>query len=172
MTIPAAPPRSPEYDELKAFLRFFSERFFDLRTIAPAARPLAVLELHERESPERAPGELRMAVNNCMEMSGAWPLAQVSQLDAELRSRNLPTLSQVRQRVWGRYAALLKRGQVRNEAEYQLVRGVLADAPLAAALPEPERRLLQTVRAAYELERSRPVVARRPPPRPPRRTRP
>ena len=66
-------------------------------------------------------------------------VAQVAALDAELHAKGLLSLSQVRQRVWGRYAAIVKHGQVRNDADAQVVRAVLADAVLAAALPEAER---------------------------------
>jgi hypothetical protein len=125
---------SPEQAELQAFLRFFSARF-------GGARPLAALD---------EPASLRMAVNDCLEFSGHWPLGQVTALDAELRSKGLLTLSQVRQRAWGRYAAIVKHGQIRTEADYHAVRGVLADPALASTLPEAERQILQAVSAAYE----------------------
>jgi Trk K+ transport system NAD-binding subunit len=71
----------------------------------------------------------------------------------------------VRQRVWGRYAAIVRHGQVRNEADAQVVRAVLADATLAATLPEAERATLQAVLAAHERQRDdappRPARGRR-----------
>jgi hypothetical protein len=137
-----------EYLELKAFLRFFSERFFDLHKVEPRLRPLALLEASERAEPARAASELRMAVNDCVEKSGHWPLDQVSSLDAELRSIPLLTLSQVRQRHWGRYAAVLKRGLIRNQVEHDVVRGVLGDPSISLAVGERER--LQALARAYE----------------------
>ncbi|MBL0094444.1 MAG: hypothetical protein IPP50_20430 [Piscinibacter sp.] len=153
-----ASPRTPtaEYAELKAFLKYFSERFGAARAVAPEQRPLALVEAAERDDPARAPGSLRMAVNDCMELSSHWPWTQVAALDAELHAKGLLSLSQVRQRVWGRYAAIVKHGQVRNDADAQVVRAVLADAMLAAALPEAERATLKGVLAAHDRRRVEP----------------
>jgi hypothetical protein len=165
--MPQREPMTPdaEYAELKAFLKYFSERFGAARATAPAQRPLALVEAAERDDPSRAPGSLRMAVNDCMELSSHWPWTQVASLDAELHAKGLLSLSQVRQRVWGRYAAIVRHGQVRNEADAQVVRAVLADATLAATLPEAERATLQAVLAAHERQRDdappRPARGRR-----------
>jgi hypothetical protein len=137
-----------EYLNLKEFLRFFSERFFNLGRLAPHLRPLAVLEATERDAPARAASGLRMAINDCVEMSSHWPLVHVSSLDAELQSKGVLTLSQVRQRYWGRYAAVLKRGRIRNEVEYDLVRGILVDRALT--LETDERKRLQSLKSAFE----------------------
>jgi hypothetical protein len=137
-----------EYQDLKEFLRFFSERFFNLGKVAPHLRPLAVLEAAERDEPARASSVMRMAINDCVEMSSHWPLVHVSSLDAELHTKGLLTLSQVRQRHWGRYAAVLKRGRIRNEAEYVLVRGILVDRALV--LGADERTRLQSLTSAFE----------------------
>jgi len=146
-------PHTAGYLELKSFLRFFTERFGDARALAPEARPLALVEAQERDDPERAAAGLRMAVNDCMELSGHWPLARVTAVDAELRSKGLLSLSEVRQRVWGRYAAIVKHAQLRNEAEYQVVKAVLADQALAASLPAAERDCLLAVSVAFEKKR-------------------
>lgn len=137
-----------DYADMKAFLRFFAERFLDQRIASARDRPLAVLERQERESPARAASGLRMAVNNCMEISSPWPLSQIVALDAEMHAKGVLSLSGVRSRVWGRYAAMLKRGRVRNHDELTLAQGVLADRSLGQSLPEAQRHsLLAMVRA-------------------------
>lgn len=138
-----------DYTDMKAFLRFFAERFLDQRMAAAHDRPMAVLERQEQESPERAASGLRMAVNNCMEISAPWPLSQILALDAEMHAKGLLSLSHVRSRVWGRYAAMLKRGHVRNGDELAVAQAVLADRSLAQALPEAQRRSLQAMVQAY-----------------------
>ncbi len=155
-----------EYTEMKAFLRFFSERFLDQRVASVHDRPLAVLERQEQESLARATSGLRMAVNNCMEISAPWPLSQIVALDAEMHAKGLLSLSGVRARVWGRYAAMLKRGQVRTGDELAVAQAVLADRSLAHTLPEAERRSLQAMVQAYGAGRSSPPVARARPGRP------
>lgn len=138
-----------DYTDMKAFLRFFAERFLDQRMAAAHDRPMAVLERQEHESPERAASGLRMAVNNCMEISAPWPLSQIVALDAEMHAKGLLSLSHVRSRVWGRYAAMLKRGHIRNGDELAVAQAVLADRSLAQALPEAQRRSLQAMVQAY-----------------------
>ena len=138
-----------EYADMKAFLRFFAERFLDQRIAFARDRPLAVLERQELESPASAPSALRMAVNNCMEISSPWPLSQIVALDAEMHAKGLLSLSGVRSRAWGRYAAMLKRGLVRNNDELSLAQGVLADRSLEQALPQAERQSLQAMVRAY-----------------------
>jgi hypothetical protein len=143
------PMTPPEYADMKAFLRFFSERFLDQRAGAPQDRPMAVLERQEQESPARAASALRMAVNNCMEISAPWPLSQIVALDAEMHTKGVLSLSGVRSRVWGRYAAMLKRGLIRNADEFAVAQGVLADASLAQSLPAAERLSLNAMVRAY-----------------------
>ncbi|MBC7955784.1 MAG: hypothetical protein H7Y33_07940 [Cytophagales bacterium] len=138
-----------EYTEMKAFLRFFSERFLDQRVAAAQDRPLAMLEQQERESPGRAASGLRMAVNNCMEISSSWPLSQIVALDAEMHAKGLLSLSCVRSRVWGRYAAMMKRGHVRTGDEFAVAQAVLADPSLKQSLPESQRQSLQAMVTAY-----------------------
>ena len=138
-----------DYTDMKAFLRFFAERFLDQRVASAHDRPLAVLQRQEQESAERAASGLRMAVNNCMEISAPWPLSQIVALDAEMHAKGLLSLSHVRSRVWGRYAAMLKRGHVRNGDELAVAQAVLADRSLVQALPEVQRRSLQAMVQAY-----------------------
>jgi hypothetical protein len=145
-----------EYTAMKAFLRFFAERFLDQRIAIAADRPLAVLARQEQEAPERAPSALRMAINNCLEISAPWPLSQVLALDVEMHAKGLPSLSGVRSRVWGRYAAMLKRAQLRTGDELAVAQAVLADASLQHSLPAGERQSLQAMVGAYGRERARP----------------
>ena len=141
---------TPEYTDMKAFLRFFSERYLDQRIAAEQDRPMAVLERQELASPAQAPSALRMAVNNCMEVSSPWPLCQILALDAEMHGQGLPSLSSIRSRVWGRYKAMLKRGQLRSDDELTVAQAVLADRSLAQTLPEAERQALQAMVRACE----------------------
>ncbi len=138
-----------DYAEMKAFLRFFSHRFLDQRTATGADQPVTALEKLEQESPDRAPAGLRMAVNNCMEISAPWLLSQIESLDKEMHAQGLITLSQVRYRVWGRCAAMLKRRQIRNDQEWAVAQGVLSDASMAESLPAPVRESLLAMSASY-----------------------
>lgn len=149
---------------MKAFLRFFAERFLDQRVPSAHDRPLAILERHEQESSANAASALRMAVNNCMEISSPWPLSQIVALDAEMRGKGVRSLSYVRSHNWGRYAAMLKRGVIRSDDESVVVQGVLADHSLG--LTEVERQTLQAMVRAYGRERSSTSIERARPGKP------
>jgi hypothetical protein len=155
-----------EYTDMKAFLRFFSERFLDQRVASPRDRPMAVLERQEQESPAQASSGLRMALNNCLEISSSWPLSQVVALDAEMHSKGLLSLSCVRSRMWGRYAAMLKRKEIRSPDEAAVAQGILADGSLAQSLPEGERQSLQAMVGAYGRGPSNPPIERQRPGKP------
>jgi hypothetical protein len=137
-----------DYTQLKAFLRAFTDRFMPTGDLAPALRPLALLESMETSAPVRASAGLRMAVNDCVEMTSDWSTERVAALDAELKAEGILTLSQVRQRYASNYAAVLRRGRIKNEIEYHLVHGILVDQ--AAQLPDEERSRLALMVADYE----------------------
>jgi hypothetical protein len=138
---------SSEYNELKVFLKAFTVRFMP-NNLPPALQPLAMLETMEKTAPARASAGLRMAINDCIEMSSHWPTPKVAALDAELKSQRVLTLSQVRRRYSAAYATLIKRGRIKNDVEYHLVQGILADQALA--IDTGERQQLETLAAAYE----------------------
>jgi len=96
-----------EYRELKEFLGYFSERFFDMRGLAPKLRPLATLATLEEKFPAKAVAGLWMAVRDCLEMSEHWPSERVLELDAELKQRGLVTLSELRSRAERRRSGIL-----------------------------------------------------------------
>jgi hypothetical protein len=90
----------------------------------------------------------RMAVNDCIEMTGHWSAERVGNLDAALRNAGIITLSEVRRRYSFRYAAILKRGNIRNEVEYYQVSALVSD--MSTQLPEEERMKLQAMIDSFE----------------------
>jgi hypothetical protein len=135
-----------EYDELKDFLSYFTERYFNLATLPSEARPIACLEVLERKSRKMAFSGLLQAIHDCVEMSLRFDHAEVAKLDSELRSRSIVTLSEVRRRYSRRCAAVMKRGRIKNEMEYYLIRNVIDDPTPKAA---EERRLLEEMVSDY-----------------------
>ncbi len=137
-----------DYAQLKMFLRAFTARFMPSGDLTPALRPLALLESMETSAPAQASAALRMAVNDCVEMSSHWSAKKVAALDAELGAEGTLTLSQVRQRYASKYAAVLRRGKIKNEIEYYLVHGILVDQ--AVQLADEERSKLELMVTEYE----------------------
>jgi hypothetical protein len=143
------PKLSPsEYQELKSFLGFFSERFFNTAGLAPERRPLSLVESMESKAPARAAEGLRMAINDCLEMSSRWKPDRVRALDAELRQHKLVTLSELRRRYSRDYARVVKRGRINSEVEYYMAKGILDGGALD--LKDNERHLLATMLQQYE----------------------
>jgi hypothetical protein len=141
------PAPDPEYATMKAFLSFYADRFFDLESLPPEKRPIACLEILEKMGAGTARRGLRMAINDCMERSSRFDRLQVEKLDSELRELGIVTLSELRRRYSKDYARIRKRGQIKNDTEYYLVRNVLDDP--TEKTPE-ERRLLEEMINGYE----------------------
>jgi hypothetical protein len=122
-------PRVPdgEYDELKAFLSFYSEHYMSLEILQPEMRPIACLEAIEKKSRTMARAGLRQAINDIIESVRPFGEKQIAQIDSELSARKLVTLSELRRRYSTDFARVVKRGKIGNETEYYLVRGIVVD---------------------------------------------
>jgi hypothetical protein len=136
----------PEYEKMKEFLSFYAERYLQVSGLPPEKQPIASLETLEKKSMRMAFNGLRQTINDCVEMSFRFDHAEVEKLDSELRSRGIVTLSELRRRYSRDYAKIVKRGQIKSETEYYLVRNVLDDPTEKA--PE-ERALLEKLLSEY-----------------------
>ena len=90
---------------------------------------------------------LRQAINDCVERSLRFDRVEVERFDAELRARGIVTLSEVRRRYSKAYAKIMKRGSIKNDTEYYLIRNVLDDPTEKSA---DERALLAKIAFEYE----------------------
>jgi hypothetical protein len=137
-----------EYVKLKAFLAHYVERYhLNLETLPPEKWPIASLEALEKKGMSTALKGLRQAINDCVERSFHFDHAEVESLDSELRKLGVVTLSELRRRYSKSYAKIVKRGQIKNETEYYLVRNVLYDPTEKAP---GERKLLEELISDYE----------------------
>lgn len=135
------------YPKMKEFLSFYTERYLKADGLPPDKQPMASLEALEKKSMKMAFNGLRQAINDCVEASLHFDHAEVEKLDSQLRSRGIITLSELRRQYSKSYAKIVKRGQIKNDAEYHLIRNVLYDPTEKA--PQ-ERQLLQGLISAYE----------------------
>jgi hypothetical protein len=136
-----------EYAKMKGFLSFYAERYLRAAGLSPDKQPIASLEALEKKSMKIALDGLRQAINDCVQMSSHFDHKKVEKLDTELRSRGIVTLSELRRRYSKSYAKIMKRGRIKNETEYYLVRNVLHDS--TEKDPE-ERKLLEELISDYE----------------------
>lgn len=76
------------------------------------------------------------------------PFEYIHRLDAALSQHGFVTFSEIRRRYSSSYKRLLKRGNIRNETEYYIITGILAD--LESGISEEERILIEQFATEYE----------------------
>jgi hypothetical protein len=135
-----------EYVNLKNFLLYYAERYLKIENLPPERRPIACLEALEKTNMKMAFSGLRQAIHDCVEMSFRFDHAEVERLDSQLRGRGLITLSELRRRYSKNYTRIIRRGRIKNEVEYYLIRNVIEDP--TAKTPE-ERELLEKLVSNY-----------------------
>jgi len=135
------------YPQLRKFFEFYVALSPPVLGLSPEFHPVACLERLERMRASKARIGLRQAINDVVEMSLRLDPRQVSEIDTELRALGIVTLSQVRRQSARHFARIVRRGAIRNETEYYLVRNVLDDR--AEESPE-ERKLLMKMVSQYE----------------------
>jgi hypothetical protein len=137
-----------EYPPLKAFFVAWQERFPPSATLRPEHHPVAVLESFEKTSMAKARRGLGMALNDTLEMSWDFPPDEIAAIDREFAARGIISLSEMRRRYSRQFHGVLKRGKIRTDEEFYLVKGILDS--FAADASEDERRQLGLMTAAYE----------------------
>ena len=143
------PKITPEdYEALKAFFVAWEDRFPPPDTLPPEHHPVAVLESFEKKSMSKARLGLGLALGDTLEDSWHFTPKEVAEIDRDLASRGIVTLSELRRRYSRQFRGVLKRGKIRSEEEYYLVAGILAS--FTADATDEERRRLDAMVAAYE----------------------
>ncbi len=137
-----------EYDELKRFLCFFTERFMQIDNLPAEHRPIAMIEALESKNKTMALRGVRQAVNDCIEMARHWETQKVETIDEELITHDTVTLSELRRRFSKDYVKISRRGKINNETEYYLIKSMLNDASSGAT--SEERQSLQEMIFDYE----------------------
>ncbi len=114
-----------DYQELKRFMGQFYDWYMAPPDARPEAHPLHVAETIERKSLSNAKRGVLMAVNDIAEDTSAWHPEQVAGADARFASLGMLSLSEIRRRYSRTHLQVLKRGAIRSETEYYLVKGVV-----------------------------------------------
>jgi hypothetical protein len=137
-----------EYQELNAFVDMYATHF---RKIDPGSEshPTNVgKRIVAAVGISKALAGLRQAVNDCLEGLQDLTPMEVQQLDTALREVGIVTLTELRRRHSRKYKAVLKRGAVRDETEYYMVKAVLDER--TDALSATELATLGGMLLAYE----------------------
>ena len=109
----------------------------------------------EARSPAGAHRGLLMARNDLLEMTRDFGPDRVAAIDADLRARDLPTLSAVRAATWKTIPRVLQRGRIRTEVEYYLVVERVNDVSEDDGLSVEARARLSELVAEFEARKAR-----------------
>ncbi|GKT26116.1 hypothetical protein [Acidovorax sp. SUPP3334] len=137
-----------DYQKLKAFLGNFFD-WYNARPNMPAEiHPLYMAEIIERRSMKDAQRGLQMAINDTVEDTSNWTPDAIAAADARFAAAGTFTLSEVRRRYSKKYLQILKRGLIRSETEYYLLKGVADGGGIEPSATEGQQ--IEAMLAAFE----------------------
>ncbi len=143
-----SPEREREYAELHAFLDFVSTHVSGIDPNDPIHPTNVGKRIVAEYGKSKALEGLKQAINDTVEDLGDKPVEFLSQMDAALRESQIITFSEVRRRYAASYRRIVKRGHIKTETEYYLVRGILSD--FSGLASDSERTALEAMLASYE----------------------
>jgi len=143
-----SPEREQEYAELHAYLDFCSTNIWGIDPADPVHPTNVGKRIVKAYGKSKALDGLKQAVNDTVEALSGHPFEYIRRLDAALRAQGIVTFSEIRRRYSSSYKRILKRGRIKNETEYYLIAGILADLDSDAS--ESERGKLEQIVAQYE----------------------
>jgi hypothetical protein len=146
-----------EYRELRAFALALAE-YVDRRYPLPGGLSLAQgladgLSGAEKLSSSRQLQSVRMAVADMLEMTRDLSAEGLRDVEAWLAAKRVASLAQTRERIWRRVPKILKRGYIRDDAEYYLLNERLNDVG-PTGLNGADREQAGHIVAAYESKRA------------------
>ena len=142
-----SPEREREYAELHAYLDYYSTHVIGIAPTDPVHPAAVEKRIVAEYGRSKALEGLKQAVNDTVEELSGQSLEYVQRLDAALRENGILSVSEVRRRYALSYKRIMKRGRIKNETEYYLIAGVLADYSSLASTEE--RALLEQLVAKY-----------------------
>ena len=90
----------------------------------------------------------KMGMNDLLSHSHHFSATQRAAIDTRLSARGLPSLRSLEVALKGTHVRILKRGKIRTEEEYYVVKEVLTD--VSFPIPGSDRLLLEQMAAAFE----------------------
>jgi hypothetical protein len=145
-----SPERESEFEKLAAFVDFYATRQMRIDPASPTHPSNSLRDIVEKFGRSQALEGLRQAANDVVESLDHASLEWTSRIDAELRAAGIMTVTELRHSYSRSFAKILKRGSIRSETEYYLVKGVADGSPLA---DEETRKLLDMLSAFEERQR-------------------
>lgn len=137
-----------EYKLLKIFLDCHFAWYAKKYPTTPPGQPSQFLETIEKTSVANAKKGLQMAINDIVEETANWTPDAVAAADMKFSGAGTFTLSKVRRSYSDKYVKILKRGAIRSETEYFLLKGILDGGSLEPGAGESQK--LSSMLESYE----------------------
>lgn len=137
-----------DYQLLKIFFDHHFAWYTPKYPTTPPGPPSNFLENIEKTSLANAKKGLQMAINDIVEETANWTPEAVAKADARFAAAGTFTLSEVRRRYSKKYLQILKRGMIRSETEYYLLKGIRDGSSIEAGATEGLQ--IEALMAAFE----------------------
>jgi hypothetical protein len=142
-----SPAREKEYEELSGYLDFFTTHVLGVDPASPIHTTTTLKRIAEEHGRSKALEGLRQAANDTVQ-SLEDKAGVAHALDAALRGSGLVGFYEIAHRYGSAFRKILKRGRIKNETEYYLVHGALADC--ANSMADDERAELSRIIEGFE----------------------
>lgn len=142
-----------DYDELKLFFSILWEEWISKQfsfKVSDEANPVNCVEKAERKGKAYAFKGLKMAIQDCMEMTGDENIEELKRLDSVLKKQGAYSLSFVRSILFNEIFKILARGKIRSDIEYYLVKEKIENP---TELSDKERESLMKMSDVYEFRK-------------------
>jgi len=143
-----SPAREREFEELRAFVCFYSTHIWKIDPASEIHPANTGKQIVEKVGRSRALEGWRQAANDILEETSYLSSTALAELDRILRSQGVLSISELRYRQSASFRRILKRGRIRDETEYYLINGIVVD--MANGIPDEERDVLQRLMDAFE----------------------
>jgi hypothetical protein len=143
-----SPEKEREYAELNAFLDIYATHVMKIDPKSPAHPTNAGERIVAAVGKAKALVGLRQAINDTLEGLQDLSAEQLRPLDIALKQAGIVTITELRRRYSRQFKAILKRGSIRNETEYYMIKATLDDC--AGSVAQAEREQLGSMLLAYE----------------------
>ncbi|GKT26094.1 hypothetical protein [Acidovorax sp. SUPP3334] len=137
-----------DYRLLKVFLDLEFKFYAPKYPTTPQETPSQFLEKIEATSLANAKKGLQMALNDFVEETANWTPEAIAAADARFAAAGTFTLSEVRRRYSKKYLQIIKRGLIRSETEYYLLKGIADGGGIEPGATEGQQ--IEAMLAAFE----------------------
>ena len=143
-----SPKREREYAELISFVGIFATEVWKIDPADPAHPTNVAAHIVSTMGKTRALVGARQAVNDAIESLRNLSRQDLVALDAKLQATGAVALTEMRRRYSIEYKRVLKRGRIRSETEFYLVKGILDSC--AGSLDQAEQATISSLLLRFE----------------------